>query len=328
MNKSFETEYKNMIRADLPDLWSKIEEKLDAQEAAKKDNVIAFPTAAVTEQRNIIDDANKNNTIDSNNTTVSDASDYFASYTVKPNVENAPKTAAGTGKKKSRFRWQYFGVAAAAALCLLVGIPVMRMMKDAGNYASSTSAPASSAGSSYDGAPATAADIQMAEETIPTQQETGEAAADSNHEAKTGMAQAQNDKTESRSETASSQMSVSSSQYESQTGSEQASSERADTENAASEVDPGAMSGAGMATMTGEVDYIGPILRIVAKDGTAARAIERVLANYPLTFLEEEASDGYFVVQLMDELEDDQLQDVVEMIKDEPYIISVEVLLE
>ena len=40
MNKNLETEYQNMIRAEVPDIWDKIEAKIDAQEAQKK--VVAF----------------------------------------------------------------------------------------------------------------------------------------------------------------------------------------------------------------------------------------------------------------------------------------------
>ena len=36
MNKDLEIEYQNMIRAEVPDIWDKIEAKIDAQEAQKK----------------------------------------------------------------------------------------------------------------------------------------------------------------------------------------------------------------------------------------------------------------------------------------------------
>ncbi len=36
MNKNLESEYQNMIRAEVPDIWDKIEAKIDAQEAQKK----------------------------------------------------------------------------------------------------------------------------------------------------------------------------------------------------------------------------------------------------------------------------------------------------
>ncbi len=86
MSKSFEIEYRNYICADLPDLWDRIEAKLDEQEAAKKTNVTEFTK---TEQA------------------------------VKP------------AHKKTKIRWQYFGAAAAAAVCLLVAIPVIRNMQGA-----------------------------------------------------------------------------------------------------------------------------------------------------------------------------------------------------
>ena len=40
MNKNLESEYQNMIRAEVPDIWDKIEAKIDAQEAQKK--VVSF----------------------------------------------------------------------------------------------------------------------------------------------------------------------------------------------------------------------------------------------------------------------------------------------
>lgn len=36
MNKNLESEYQNMIRAEVPDIWDRIEAKIDAQEAQKK----------------------------------------------------------------------------------------------------------------------------------------------------------------------------------------------------------------------------------------------------------------------------------------------------
>jgi hypothetical protein len=78
--------------------------------------------------------------------------------------------------------------------------------------------------------------------------------------------------------------------------------------------------------MEEEADYVGPIMLITAKKGTSTRTMERLLANYPLIFLEEDASEGYYRIQLMDGLEAEQLQEVEEMIKEEPYIISVEIM--
>lgn len=44
MNKNLESEYQNMIRAEVPDIWNKIEAKIDAQEAQKK--VVPFTRKA------------------------------------------------------------------------------------------------------------------------------------------------------------------------------------------------------------------------------------------------------------------------------------------
>ena len=86
MSRSFETEYRNYICADLPDLWDRIEAKLDEQEAAKKTNVTEF---------------------------------------AKPEKDVKP------ARKKTKIRWQYFGAAAAAAVCLMMAIPVIRNMQGA-----------------------------------------------------------------------------------------------------------------------------------------------------------------------------------------------------
>ena len=48
MNKSLETEYKEQVRIDLPDLWGKIEEKLDAQTV--QTNVTEFPKTVASAQ--------------------------------------------------------------------------------------------------------------------------------------------------------------------------------------------------------------------------------------------------------------------------------------
>ena len=50
MEKDLQTEYQAMIRAEVPDLWSRIESKIDAQEAQK---IREFP-AAVTESGSVI----------------------------------------------------------------------------------------------------------------------------------------------------------------------------------------------------------------------------------------------------------------------------------
>ncbi len=327
MNKSFETEYKNMIRADLPDLWSKIEEKLDAQEAANKDNVIAFPTAAASEPRTIINDATKSNTIHNGNTIKNDANDYFASYTVKTPEENAPKTAAGTGKKRSGFRWQYFGVAAAAVLFLLVGIPVMNMMRKAGSYSESAQPAAASEGMSAPTASVTSNfEEEMAAE--PESAETPREDDETEHRQgeKTVASQGQDSQqggwfgqhsassaTKEEAQSSTTQMesdAVAAGDSEPNGGREMSASERPASGEAMEE----------------EADYVGPIMLITAKKGTSTRTMERLLANYPLIFLEEDASEGYYRIQLMDGLEAEQLQEVEEMIKEEPYIISVEIM--
>ena len=142
MNKSLETEYKDLVRADLPDLWGRIEAKLDAQEKAAQTNVVEFPKTVANAQNVQIDKKEQLQRI-------------FADP-----VENTVKTAEPVKKRKKTIPWQYFGVAAAAVLCLLVVIPAMSNMKQAsstmmapqaamsgGDSAASSSVPASAGNS-------------------------------------------------------------------------------------------------------------------------------------------------------------------------------------
>ncbi|MBR3517521.1 MAG: hypothetical protein IKO10_14545 [Lachnospiraceae bacterium] len=111
MSKSFEKEYKEMIRAEVPDLWDRIVAKLDEQEAAKAnadnninrevntDNIVVFPKKEEKTEKS---------------TGVSEA-------------ENGDKTEP----KKRKFPWRYLGMMAAAVLCVLIAIPVMQMMRRA-----------------------------------------------------------------------------------------------------------------------------------------------------------------------------------------------------
>ncbi len=115
MSKSFEKEYKEMIRAEVPDLWDRIVAKLDEQEAAKAnadnninrevntDNIVVFPKKEEKTEKS---------------TGVSE-------------VENGDKTEP----KKRKFPWRYLGMMAAAVLCVLIAIPVMQMMRRAGGNA-------------------------------------------------------------------------------------------------------------------------------------------------------------------------------------------------
>ena len=115
MSKSFEKEYKEMIRAEVPDLWDRIVAKLDEQEAANAnadnnlnrevntDNIVVFPKKEEKTEKS---------------TGVSEA-------------ENGDKTKP----KKHKFPWRYLGMMAAAVLCVLIAIPVMQMMRRAGKNA-------------------------------------------------------------------------------------------------------------------------------------------------------------------------------------------------
>ena len=49
MNKNLESEYQNMIRAEVPDIWNKIEAKIDAQEAQKKGLRFSFGSGVDSE---------------------------------------------------------------------------------------------------------------------------------------------------------------------------------------------------------------------------------------------------------------------------------------
>ena len=95
MNKNLEIEYKNMICAEVPDIWDKIEAKIDAQEAENAQNV-----------QNIIKAAGS-----------VDVAQTAVLYSDQKNVVPF--------KKKTR--WKYFVFPAAAALlCVAIAIPVLR----------------------------------------------------------------------------------------------------------------------------------------------------------------------------------------------------------
>ncbi|MBP5609156.1 MAG: hypothetical protein J6X66_12945 [Lachnospiraceae bacterium] len=112
MNKNLEIEYKNLIRAEVPDIWDKIEAKIDEQEAKNAGNA-----------QNIIKAAD-----------IVNVQDTAVTYGEQKNVVPF--------KKKTR--WKYFVFPAAAALlCVVIAIPVLR------NKGASQTAGASAASNSY-----------------------------------------------------------------------------------------------------------------------------------------------------------------------------------
>ena len=129
MNKSLEFEYTEKIRTNVPDLWGKIEAKLDEQDAAKKKtNVVEFPNAVTGAQNDPIN-------------VTAQASQTYNKEAIKVVTEN-PYTAAIHDpvdnnvvpmKKKRKIPWQYFGVAVAAVLCIAVVIPLMNNMREMGS---------------------------------------------------------------------------------------------------------------------------------------------------------------------------------------------------
>ena len=174
MNKSLETEYKEAVRAEIPDLWGKIEAKLDAQDAEnKKKNVVEFPKTVTSAQNDNIKKA----------------------FAETPVVSAEKKTEPV--KRRKKIRWQYFGVAAAAALCLLVGIPAMSNMKNAASTApamSEATANCASDGSSQAmESPVVAAEAQPQEAS----DEPVEAAAEQQEKAVNVVAGVQNAETNS-----------------------------------------------------------------------------------------------------------------------------------
>ena len=128
MNKSLEFEYTEKIRTNVPDLWGKIEAKLDEQDAAKKKtNVVEFPNSVTGAQNDPIN-------------VTAQASQTYNKEAIKVVTEN-PYTAAIHDpvdnnvvpmKKKRKIPWQYFGVAVAAVLCIAVVIPLMNNMREMG----------------------------------------------------------------------------------------------------------------------------------------------------------------------------------------------------
>ncbi len=119
MNKSLETEYKEQVRIDLPDLWGKIEEKLDAQTV--QTNVTEFPKTVASAQNvqieNQINKTEKKEKLEK----------IFAD---EPKAEIRKDNVVPV-KKKRNIPWHYFGLAAAAVLCMLVVIPAMSNMRGA-----------------------------------------------------------------------------------------------------------------------------------------------------------------------------------------------------
>ena len=115
MNKNLEIEYKNMIRAEVPDIWDKIEAKIDEQEAKNAGN-----------EKNIIKAAD-----------IVNVQDTDVTYGVQKNVIPF----------KKRSRWKYFVFPAAAALlCVAIAIPVLR------NAGGSNTAGPTAAANSFTGA--------------------------------------------------------------------------------------------------------------------------------------------------------------------------------
>lgn len=166
MNRSLETEYKNLVRTELPDLWGKIEEKLDAQEAAAQTNVTVFPKTVTMSQNDQIDKSDK----------IEKKEKLEKIFSDLPDTGDTVKIAAPQKKKKRNIPWQYFGVAAAAVLCVLVVIPVMSSMRSSGTTmapaaAGSTQATAESAPASADMAADPMESVDTAEETAEAEEE-------------------------------------------------------------------------------------------------------------------------------------------------------------
>lgn len=172
MNKSLETEYKEAVRAEIPDLWGKIEAKLDAQDAEnKKKNVVEFPKTVTGAQNDNIKKA----------------------FAETPVVSAEKKTEPV--KRRKKIRWQYFGVAAAAALCLLVGIPALNNMKKAASTAPAMSA--SDGGSQAMESPAMAAEVDAEAQPQEASDEPVEAAAEQQEKVGNVVAGVQNADTNS-----------------------------------------------------------------------------------------------------------------------------------
>ncbi len=178
MNKSLETEYKEAVRAEIPDLWGKIEAKLDAQDAEnKKKNVVEFPKTVTGAQNDNIKKA----------------------FAETPVVSAEKKTEPV--KRRKKIRWQYFGVAAAAALCLLVGIPALNNMKKAASTAPAMSEAtpncASDGGSQAMESPVVAAEVDAEAQPQEASDEPVEAAAEQQEKAGNVIAGGQNADTNS-----------------------------------------------------------------------------------------------------------------------------------
>ncbi|MCR5250711.1 MAG: hypothetical protein K6E50_08915 [Lachnospiraceae bacterium] len=91
MEKDLQSEYQAMIRAELPDLWSRIESKIDAQEAQG----------------------------------ISRASDSNTEVKAETIREFRPEV-----KKKKTVRWQYIALPAAAVLLAAIILPMMSSVRE------------------------------------------------------------------------------------------------------------------------------------------------------------------------------------------------------
>ena len=129
MNKSLEFEYTEKIRTNVPDLWGKIEAKLDEQDAAKKKtNVVEFPNSVTGAQNDPINvTAQASQTLNKESIKVVTENPYTAA--IHDPVDNNVVPM----KKKRKIPWQYFGVAVAAVLCIAVVIPLMNNMREMGS---------------------------------------------------------------------------------------------------------------------------------------------------------------------------------------------------
>jgi len=111
----FASEYIDMIRADVPDLWSRIEAKIDEKAEAAKAETTKEEATEVTAE------------VKPEAVTEEKAKAGAATPVITAEPEQAQQSP-----KIRKFRWQpYAGVAAAAAICFLVAIPVLNGARNA-----------------------------------------------------------------------------------------------------------------------------------------------------------------------------------------------------
>lgn len=381
----FAGEYKEMIRADVPDLWARIEAKIDERESTgnaevKTDEKESTGNAgAKIDERESIGNADRK--IDEResagnaevktgeresigNGEVTAAKNDDAKSDVHREADPAGKTEKGIGglsavpekrtaevsraevpreqAKIRKFRWQpYAGIAAAAALCLMIAIPVMRLSNSGTTMATSTKADAGSEAPYSAEAPAedsvmaavaadTTAEEAACETEAPHESANGERGADaeqsvtlggfpSDHAAYAGGASEMNSTAtdEAAGSTNEGSSSATITEEAITPGSEAADDDAGTSSEAEAEQD-GTLYYAGT-----EVSASTIIVSVVP--GTSRDSLEKILERYHLSIGYDYSGMNMYALTLDPPVRDEaQLKELLEALKEEKCISDAE----